>query len=252
MKSQKYSQFWVLAFFVFFIFVCAPGMISPYLDNRAHAAIAESFETDESVPVAISDPYEPFNRSMFNLNDKIYFFVIKPVGTVYAAYFPPGFRGAIRNGFHNAFFPVRFINCLLQNKGDKAGTEVARFAINTTLGIGGLFDPAKTEFRIEKHEEDFGQTLAVWGAGTGSYWVVPVIGPTNTRDLVGYIVDHAMDPLVWVPAEWYVSASVSAGKLFNNASLRIGQYEDFKKAAIDPYVSLRSAYQQYRVKEIAK
>ena len=101
-------------------------------------------------------------------------------------------------------------------------------------------------------EEDFGQTLAVWGSGPGRYLVIPIIGPSNHRDLAGYIVDSFMDPIFWIPGEWWYGLALKSGKLINNASLRIGEYEDFKKGAIDPYVSMRTAYQQYRLKEIAR
>jgi len=250
MKMQKRVKFWVLIFFLA-IALFPPANI--LLDNRAVAAVADSFETDDTTPVAtIYDPHEKFNRSMFALNDKIYFFFIKPVSIVYAAYLPPDVRAAVRNGFHNILFPARFINCILQGKGEKAGNEAARFLINSTMGLGGLFDWADRGFGLKRDDEDFGQTLALWGAGPGAYLVVPLLGPTNVRDLGGYVVDSAMDPIYWLPGPIWMSSAVLSGKMLNNASLRIGEYEDFKKSAIDPYVSLRSAYYQYRTKQIAK
>lgn len=252
MRSGKYA---VLCLFVLtaLSLIGLPALISPYMENLAHAQVAESFVTDESTPVVVYDPYERFNRSMFNVNDKLYFYVIKPAGTVYAAYLPPGVRIAIRNGFYNLLFPVRLVNCALQGKGERIGTETLRFVINSTLGLAGFFDYADYGFCIAKPpEEDFGQTLAVWGSGSGPYLVIPVLGPSNFRDFGGYIVDSAMDPTVWIPGPLWASPAIRAGKLLNNSSLRIGEYEDFKKSALDPYVSMRSAYQQYRLKEIAK
>lgn len=248
MKTGR-NLYWLLMFMAFAL-VWVPFGSS--WDGRAVAALAESFEGDQGAPVAVYDPHEKFNRSMFSLNDKVYFYVLKPVATLYAAYFPPGVRAAVRNGFHNMWFPARFVNCLLQRKGDKAASETARFLINSTMGVGGLFDWADRGFGIQRHDEDFGQTLAVWGAGPGAYLVLPFLGPSNARDFGGYVVDSVMDPIFWIPSPLWVSPTVKAGRLVNNVSLRIGEYEDFKKSALDPYVSLRSAYNQYRAKEIAK
>lgn len=249
MEIVKPIKIWIL---ISVITVAFFPPVSTLFDNHAVAAVAENFELDETAPVAIYDPHEKFNRSMFALNDKIYFYALKPVSTVYAAYLPPDVRIAVRNTFHNLLFPVRFINCLLQGKGNKAGNEVARFLINSTMGAGGLFDWANRGFGLQRDDEDFGQTLAVWGAGPGAYLVMPLIGPTNGRDLGGYIVDSAMDPIYWMPGPIWMSTAVVSGEVVNNTSLRIGEYENFKKSAIDPYISLRSAYYQYRAKEIAK
>ncbi len=250
MRSGKCLLLCVLCFMAFGL-MGFPAPIS--LGNQAHAQVAESFATDESTPVVVFDPHERFNRAMFNLNDKLYFYAIKPVGIVYAAYFPPGLRNAVRNGFYNVIFPGRFINCILQGKGERSGIETLRFVINSTLGLGGLIDYADYGFGITKPpEEDFGQTLAVWGVGNGPYLIIPALGPSNMRDFGGYLVDGAMDPTFWIPATLWTGPVIRAGKLMNNASLRIGEYEDFKKSALDPYVSLRSAYQQYRIKEIAR
>ncbi|MCE5335556.1 MAG: VacJ family lipoprotein [Desulfobacteraceae bacterium] len=208
-------------------------------------------EYDET-PVAVNDPYENFNRAMFKLNDRIYFWVLKPTGIVYAAYFPPGLRGAVRNAFSNFVFPARFVNSTLQGRMDNAGTELARFLLNSTLGLAGLVDVAQIHFNLAPSDRDFGQTLAHWGAGSGPYLMIPVLGPSNPRDLIGYAADSAMDPMFWIPAEWWVSPTVKAGKIVNNASLRIGEYEDLKKSALDPYVAIRDGYTQYRNNQIKK
>jgi phospholipid-binding lipoprotein MlaA len=230
--------------------VCSP-VLPGLQDGQALAQITDAFTSEEGQPITVYDPYENFNRAMFNFNDKLYFYAVKPAAVVYKAYFMPEFRTAIRNGFDNMLFPVRFINCLLQGKGDKAGTETLRFLINSTMGMGGLYDFAETGFGIHAQEEDFGQTLAGWGVGSGAYLVLPILGPTSSRDFGGYLVDSAMDPLYWIPAELWVPAAVMTGKVVNNTSLRIGQYEDFKRAALDPYISMRSAYYQYRARQIA-
>ncbi len=249
MRTGKGLHLSLILSFAALSLVCSPAL--PGLSNSASAQITEAFTSEEGPPITVYDPHEKFNRAMFDFNDKLYFYAVKPAATVYKAYFMPEFRIAIRNGFSNMLYPARLINCLLQGKGEKAGSETLRFLINSTMGIGGLYDFADTGFGIHPQEEDFGQTLAVWGTGPGAYLVLPILGPTNYRDFGGYLVDSAMDPIYWIPAAIWVPAAVMTGKVTNNTSLRIGEYEDFKKAALDPYISMRSAYSQYRVRQIA-
>ncbi|MHC1725139.1 MAG: VacJ family lipoprotein [Syntrophobacteraceae bacterium] len=252
MRMCKHLRIGLPAFLIFAL-LCAPALIAPFTVQHASAATQTSLEPEEPANgQRVNDPHEGFNRAMFKFNDRLFYFVVKPVSTIYAAYFPPGFRAAVQNGFRNIVFPARFVNSILQGKSDKAGTETVRFLINSTMGVGGLFDVAERNFSIAPQDEDFGQTLAVWGANSGFFMMLPIFGPSNPRDLVGFIVDSAMDPIIWIPAEVWVSPTVKAGKFMNNASLRIGEYEDFKKSALDPYVSMRDAYIQYRDNQIKK
>ncbi len=200
----------------------------------------------DQIEQKVNDPYEHFNRRVFDFNDRFYFHVLKPVARGYSACLPAALREAIRNGFHNLVFPSRFVNFVLQGKGDRATNEVVRFIINSTLGLGGLFDFAQTQLRLENHESDFGQTLALWCVGSGAFLIIPVLGPSNQRDLSGFLVDSVMDPLFWIPAVWWVSFSAQTGKIVNRTSLQIGQYEELKKASLDPYIAMRDAYIQYR------
>lgn len=254
MNIGKYLQV-VLISFLAITFFGFPAANNSLLGNRLLAAdTTDAWLTagPSNGQVVVHDPHEQFNRAMFSLNDRAYFLVVKPVDTIYAAYFPPGFRAAVRNGFHNMLFPSRFVNCALQGKMDKAGTEAARFLINSTIGVGGLFDVADRDFSLHNYETDFGLTLAHYGAGFGPFLMVPLIGPSNPRDLFGYVVDSFMDPMFYIPAQIWVSPTVKAGKVVNNTSLRLGEYEDFKKSALDPYISMRDAYVQHREKEISK
>jgi phospholipid-binding lipoprotein MlaA len=254
MNTGKYLQV-VFLFFLVFTLYGFPAVNDSFFGNRVLAAdsfVAIENEEPAGGPVVVHDPYQGFNRAMFSFNDKMYFWVLKPVDTVYAAYFPPGFRAAVRNGFHNMLFPSRFVNCALQGKMDKAGSETVRFLINSTIGLGGLFDVAEKEFSIHNYEEDFGLTLAHFGAGSGPFLMVPLVGPSNPRDLFGYAVDSGMDPMYYIPAAIWVSPTVKAGKVVNNTSLSMSEYEDWKKAALDPYISMRDAYVQHREKEIKK
>lgn len=253
MRTAKCLWIGILFSLVVFSPFGFPVQITSLLDDRAFAADGNNLAGEEPADHAVLayDPYERFNRDMFELNDQIYFNLLKPTSLVYSAYFPTGFRVAVKNGFYNIMFASRFINSVLQGKMGKAGTETVRFLINSTMGVGGLFDVAERNFNIQRPAgEDFGQTLAVWGLGPGPFLMVPVFGPSNPRDLFGYAVDQTMDPVFWIPADWWVGAAVSGGKIINRTSLIIGEYEDFKKSAIDPYVSMRDAYTQHRREEI--
>jgi len=203
-------------------------------------------------PVTVADPLEPMNRFFFHFNDKLYFWVLKPVGTAYGTVLPPGIRIAIRNAFHNIAMPVRVINCALQGKGEAMGTELGRFVINSTLGIGGLVDFAYNEYGLKVHDEDTGQTFGVWGMKPLMYVNLPILGPSSVRDGLGLAGDTFLNPVYYLTPNDYVSLGVKAGKEVNNVSLRLGEYEDFKKSALDPYISMRDAYIQYRAEEIKK
>jgi phospholipid-binding lipoprotein MlaA len=216
----------------------------------------EQSSQSEEPAAAIADPLEPVNRAFFHFNDKLYFWVLKPVATGYKAVIPEDGRIGVHNFFSNITTPVRLVNCLLQAKFKGAGNETARFALNTTLGIAGFFDPAKKTFKIDKQEADFGQTLGIWGIGTAFYIDWPILGPSNVRDTVGYIGDLAFDPRTYVAYYFVIAEIVNTGTWaldkVNDTSLTLGEYENLKKAALDPYIALREAYSQYRQNKIRK
>ena len=199
--------------------------------------------------VKVPDPLEPFNRFMFNVNDTLYFWVVKPGSEIYAGVIPEPAQIGIRNFFSNLTTPARLINCLLQGKGDSADTELRRFAINTTCGILGFGDPALDEYGLEPVREDLGQTLAVHGFGDGFYLVLPVLGPSNARDAVGRLGDWFLNPVSYVePTE--AAYGITAFKFTNQSSLNIGEYESFRSMTVEPYIAMRKTYAQYRAKQI--
>ena len=155
----------------------------------------------------------------------------------------------IRDSFYNLEFPIRFVNCLLQADFEGAGMELTRFVFNSTLGVAGFFDPATSQLHMKHYEEDLGQTLGRYGFGPGFYINIPFLGPSNLRDAIGRVGDGFLNPINWFD-DWAVVIGLQVGKALNNASLTIGDYESLKEAALDPYVSIRDAYQQYREKEI--
>ena len=137
----------------------------------------------------IADPVEPWNRAMYHFNDKLYFWVLKPVTKVYKAGVPEGFRGLMSNFYRNIKAPVRIVNNMLQGKPKYAGLELSRFLINSTVGVGGLRDCATDCFGINGRDADFGQTLGKYGVGFGFYIVWPFLGPSSPRDTVGWAAD---------------------------------------------------------------
>jgi phospholipid-binding lipoprotein MlaA len=199
--------------------------------------------------VSVADPLEPWNRTMYHVNDTLYFWLAKPVAQAYKDVTPEPARVGIRNFFHNLTTPIRFVNCLLQEKGAAAGTELHRFAVNTTAGVLGFGDPARSELGLEPVEEDLGQTLAIYGFGNGFYIVWPLLGPSTVRDSVGMVGDQFLNPTRYVrPTE--VSIGISAVRITNESSFHIGEYEALKAVVIEPYVAMRQAYIQYRNKQI--
>jgi phospholipid-binding lipoprotein MlaA len=215
-------------------------------------------EADESEEAAetIADPIEPVNRAFFHFNDKLYFWVLKPVATGYKAIIPEDGRIGVRNFFSNLTTPVRVANCLLQARWKGAGNETLRFVVNTTYGLAGVLDTAKKEFNIEKQEADFGQTLGIWGMGPVFYMNLPVLGPSSLRDGLGYAVDASLNPQTYLAFYFVVYGYANTGgwiiEKINEASLTLGEYESLKKAALDPYIAVREAYSQYRQNKIKK
>ncbi len=207
----------------------------------------DGFDVFDEEVGPVYDPIEPFNRAMFMVNDKLYFYVLKPVAGGYSRVVPEKGRVAVRRFFTNLLTPVRFVNSVLQFKFEAAGTELVRFAINTTVGVLGFMDPARDRWRIFLVREDFGQTLGAYGAGPGFYIMWPVIGPSSLRDTVGWVADLFLDPTTYIfAADPWVGTGVKAYERVNDTSLEIGTYEAIKKEALDPYVFIRDAYHQHR------
>jgi phospholipid-binding lipoprotein MlaA len=227
------------------------SILDPPDETLRSSAVKESSESStlEESESTIRDPVEPVNRIFFEVNDKLYFWFFKPVAIGYKAIIPEQGRIGVRNFFSNLNTPVRLANCLLQAKFKSAGNEVARFFLNSTAGLAGFLDLAKRDFNVEKEDRDFGQTLGVWGLGPAFYIDWPILGPSNVRDTLGYVGDLFFDPRTYLLTRpiFYVARPV---ELVNDTSLKIGEYESLKKAALDPYIALREAYTQYRQNKI--
>ena len=211
---------------------------------------------DAPAPV-IADPLEGWNRFWFGFNDAFYTYFFRPLYKVYAFVTPQELRSGLKNALTNALFPVRFVNSILQGKFLAAGVELSRFIVNSTVGIGGLFNVTKdkkTIVPVDPDGEDFGKTLGVWGMGPGIYFVWPVIGPSNARDTVGRAADWLIDPMLFVPGTATMNTVISVGAWgalrFNAADDTLDTYDNIKKAAVDPYISMRDMYTRYRQNRI--
>lgn len=216
----------------------------------AEDAIEDTDEEEgEEEALRIADPLYRWNKAMYYVNDKFYFWLMKPVAQGYSAVVPEDIRLSVSNFFDNIAFPIRFVSSLLQFRMKDAGNEMIRFLYNSTAGVCGLADAAKTDLGIKQQNEDLGQTLGSYGIGHGIYLVLPFLGPSSLRDAAGRFGDRLLSPLHYVnPTE--TSVGITVFDKVNETSFRIGDYEDLKKSAIDPYISIRDGYLQYRKKKV--
>lgn len=205
------------------------------------------------------DPLSGYNRIMTSFNDGVYTYALSPVATGYSKVMPETIRIAFSNFIDNLLFPVRFVNNLLQFKFENSAEELGRFVVNTIWGLGGFMDPAKEELGWVAHKEDFGQTLGFWGVGEGFHVVLPFLGPSNLRDMVGLTADAYVSPINTTAEDKIAYKLTETGvqqlgltvfDTVNTTSLRLGQYENLKKDALDLYPFLRDIYTQNRNKLI--
>lgn len=193
------------------------------------------------------DPNQHLNRHITKFNDVVDKLVLKPVSTGYTKITPKPVRASVSNFFDNAAYPNTILNDFLQGKGGQGASDFGRFLVNTTLGIGGLFDPA-TSMGLKKHDEDFGQTLGVWGASQGAYLVLPVLGPNTARDLPDLAVSTLTNVMFYAgfflnPA---ITISVSALAIIDARTRAENAMRFRNELALDPYVFTREAWVQHR------
>ena len=225
-------------------------------DVTGSSAVSEAEGTDEDLSflddqddfIEVFDPLEPLNRGIFWFNDKVYFYIAKPLARG-LRFVPEPWRVSLKNFFLNLRAPIRIINAGLQGKFADSGNEITRFFTNTTLGIGGLFDVSKDHFGIAMKDEDTGQTLGFYGVGPGPYLVLPFLGPSNFRDGIGMLADSRMNLAYYIWAKDKDNYDYLGALVFNainNLSLDKDTYEGIKQDALDPYLFVRDAFAQYR------
>ena len=208
-------------------------------------AVAEYKETN--------DPLEPTNRVFYAVNDALDTVILRPIALGYRAVLPSPVRTGVHNVLNNLGTPVTLANDLMQGNSRRAGDTMSRFLLNTTLGIGGLIDVA-AERGIPDHPADFGMTLAVWGVGDGVFLFLPVLGPSNPRDAVGFGMDSfVLDPWGWV-GQGNTVRNLRYGRTALSAvdarAMVLDDFDKVKAQALDPYATIRSLARQYRTKQI--
>ena len=207
------------------------------------SALAETAEAGDDFD---SDPLEAFNEKMFWFNREVLDrFLLKPAATAWDFVIPDPVQRGIYNIFDNLAVVRRVVNNALQLKFTGAATEVARFTINSTVGLVGFFDVAKDGFGIQQRDEDTGQTFGVWGIGPGPYLILPFLPPLTIRDGIGYAFDTAMTPYIYfIP--WYANAGLTVTSTVNERSLNLETFERVAESTIDLYGAVRNAYLQRR------
>ncbi len=192
-----------------------------------------------------ADPHEGFNRTMYRVNEEINDYVARPIVKSYRWIFPDLLQSAVANFFNNLKEPRTIVNDVLQGKEKQGGTDLERFVINTLFGLGGMVNVARYA-DIEYHEEDFAQTLAVWGVPRGDYLVLPVLGPASYRALPGQLVDVVSNPVNY--AIWPIQML----GVINTTSRAEGALNRIDEAAVDPYIFMRTSYLQWREHQITE
>ena len=200
----------------------------------------------------INDPMEPLNRYFFELNRFLDFLFIHPWADTYRRIVPEFGRERVHNALDNVGAPMDVVNQALQGRGTDSATTIGRFVINSTLGIGGLFDVA-TDFGLPATNADFGQTLYVWGLPEGPYMVMPILGPSNPRDAIGFGVDSYADPVGWtfkLKGLSDVNTGIAGTTALDKRAQYIEPMDALEKTSIDFYAQVRSMSRQHRAKEL--
>jgi phospholipid-binding lipoprotein MlaA len=212
--------------------------------------------SDDASPTSASaanDPYESTNRQVFAFNQKVDQYVFLPGAKAYNTVVPEPAREGLHNFLVNLDLPVTFANDVLQGDLNRAGQTLGRFGVNSTIGFGGILDPA-TAFGMPYHKSDFGITLGTWGVGEGPYLVLPVLGSDPPRDAAGQVVDIFLDPFTYVKIRdhFYWSAGREFFSVLDLRARNIDTVESLERSSIDYYASVRSLYRQNRNNMINK
>jgi len=223
-------------------------------ENNSFSDFQDEFATEK---VDSFDPLKEYNIPMTKFNDYIYMNIMGPIANGYKYIVSKPIREGVSNIFYNIQFPIRLINNILQLKFTNAIEESVRFAVNSTYGLAGYIDLAKKEGSIQRHNEDFGQTLGFYGIGNDIHIVLPLFGPSNLRDTIGLIADGFISPINYAhKKDWSIFEStnnyllISGYKITNEYSLHMDKYENIRKGSVNLYFLLKSVYEQRRTKLI--
>ncbi len=235
-----------------------PSASSTVGDKTSDGKSVKSTDEDleEYGVLLIPDPLEPLNRATFTLNHGIYVYLFRPISKGYKTVIPKPVRTGIHNAYENVKFPIRFVNDTLQGNFERAGLETGKFLVNSVAGVGGLGRPSDhIPALADIPSGNTGQTFAKWGIPHGAYLVLPVLGPSSTRDAVGLAGDYALNPVSWVTIvfggyAWTVA--IPSVNTLRALPIQMDIYDAATKDAIDPYIAARSAYVQFREEDAAK
>ena len=247
MRTINYKQRLLRRLFLFFLFSLAALSLSAKDDFLSENDLYEDFE-DESL--VVKDPLQPMNRAVFKFNDFVYVNVLRHIANGYKTVTPDFIEKGASNFFQNLKYPIRLAGNLLQGRLKGARIETERFIVNTTLGIGGVYKAANHFDRMQPIEpEDFGQVLGAWGIGEGPYLVLPFLGPSNVRDLLGMTGDRAVNPLNQpfnVLNEWEWRLGLGTAEFITSSPDIMSLYMQVRESAIDPYSAIKSGYTEKR------
>jgi phospholipid-binding lipoprotein MlaA len=236
-SSQMKGMFLAAAFWAATSMVAGCASMPDPQDEAAMQAYQEA-----------NDPLEPMNRYFFEVNHFLDEILLKPFAGWYHVALPDPAEDGVRNFLRNLKSPVVLANDLFQGEMHRAGTTIGRFFVNTTLGVGGFIDVASM-MGLDYHDEDFGQTLAVWGSGEGIYLHLPLLGPSNPRDVAGRLVDYVLDPLTWVGYAYnvsYINTARTGTEALDTRARNLEAIEELRKNSLDFYATIRSLYRQRR------
>jgi phospholipid-binding lipoprotein MlaA len=194
------------------------------------------------------DPWMGFNRAMFRFNDVLDEYAFEPVARGWNFVVPRRVQTSLSNLFGNLTSPRIIVNDLLQGKLHDAASDTARFMVNSTFGLMGLFDVASA-WKLDRHDEDFGQTLGVWGVPPGPYVVLPLFGPSNPRDATGLAVDSSSS-VYWYFIDLQYNVAARAVDIVNGRAAVLKQVRDVKEASVDYYAAVRNGYMQRRQAQV--
>ena len=236
---RRVARPWGVLLLASLVACASPGQ-PPAQDPEAAIAVEEAGK-DDSGP---DDPWEPFNRPVFAFNDFLSRHALEPVGRAWAWALPEFVRDSISGVYENARTPGVMVTDLLQGKPRAAGVDLARFLLNSSIGLAGLMDPAAA-IGLDANREDFGQTFGVWGIPPGPYLVLPFFGPSSPRDAVGRAADSATVPVGWFVPIW-ATAAITTVDLANGFSFVAADIAEERAAAFDWYAAVRNAHVSLR------
>jgi len=206
---------------------------------KTHASASDSASSDNK------DPFEFINRGLFSIHEVIDGLILKPVAHIYRGVVPQPAQTGIKNALTNMASPVTLLNSALQGDVNNAGRTIGRFVINSTVGIAGIFDVASDMGIKKQHKKDFGQTLGVYGVGTGPYIFIPVLGPSDARDTVGLVADLFSDPFTYILTTPENLVYLGIDGVVKRTDL-LPLTDRVSRDSLDPYATYRSMYLQHR------